>query len=495
MPSTLRWLNLLFRDAENVEAIYNYLKHGTPPPAKRRKLTPEVLAKFELDHDNIVFKPEGLTYIAPAEIQGVLRLEYDQLNKTAGLGCEQLYKVFADDYYGISRQQVCEFLNKQPGHQLTRPYKKAVNKPVLAKKVNERWQCDLVELERFAPYNSGYVYLLNVVDVFTRFLWSVPLKQKEAALVRDALERIAAENGYPRVLQSDQGTEFKAEVDDWCKEHNIKHSRSKSYSPRGNGLIEGTNKILREKLHDALVRHQTRRYIDYLDDCVESWNRTTHGGQDHPPMYLYHSASEDIPEEQRAAIEKQELRAREAVKRNKAKEFQVGDIVRVSIAATTSAARKEIKSLKTTKNIVVKFSPELYRIKSIVKPDNDNYERGLQKLQYTLETLQGRPLHTERRLNDPANRQRRPARFFANELLAVDDSDLDKQNLPPSLTDKLNIGLGTQTRVPEPPRPRAPRQPRAAAAPAEPRRSTRAGRGRNRHMETIYEQNYDGLID
>lgn len=326
-------------------------------------------------------------YIPAESVEHVLQDEYNNLSKSAGLGADSLYKVVADTYYGISRGQVREFLAKQPAHQLTKSYgKKVVNKPVLSTEKNERWQIDLVVLERFARYTSNYRYLCNVIDVFSRYLWSVPLKLKEARLVRDALEQIASENGYPRVLQSDLGTEFRGEVDDWAKAHNVKQAKSRSYTPQRQGLLEGVNGILRRKLHDAMVRNQTRRYVDCLDACVESWNRTTHGNQKHPPIYLHHSSADDIPEEQREAIEIYEDRARKAVMKNKTSELGVGQLVRVKMTAVSTQARKEVKTYKTTKNIVVKWTPEVYRIRSIIKPDNDNFEKNLQKLH----TIHGR---------------------------------------------------------------------------------------------------------
>jgi len=82
---------------------------------------------------------------------------------------------------------------------------------------------------------------------------------------------------------------------------------------------------------------------------------------------------------------------------------------------------------------------KVYRIKSIVKPDNDT--QTLQKKQYTLETLQGQVLSTQRRGNDADGRERRAAKFFASELLVVDSKAVE---LPQSLAKKLNVGVGME---------------------------------------------------
>ena len=56
----------------------------------------------------------------------------------------------------------------------------------------------------------------------------------------------------------------------------------------------------------------------------------------------------------------------------KIKRFQVGDKVRVKLANFQSAVRKELKA-KNSKQIIVRFSPEIYIIEKVipVKPDKD----------------------------------------------------------------------------------------------------------------------------
>jgi len=58
------------------------------------------------------------------------------------------------------------------------------------KGLNETWQADLVEMIPYSIDNRGYKYLLNVIDIFSKYAWSVPLKSKTGGEVARAMESI-----------------------------------------------------------------------------------------------------------------------------------------------------------------------------------------------------------------------------------------------------------------------------------------------------------------
>ncbi|CAG8598784.1 10363_t:CDS:2 [Paraglomus brasilianum] len=59
---------------------------------------------------------------------------------------------------------------------------------VLAK-LAERLQMDLVDLLSFAEHNDGYSYILTMIDVFSRYVWVIPLKDKEGSTINKKLAR------------------------------------------------------------------------------------------------------------------------------------------------------------------------------------------------------------------------------------------------------------------------------------------------------------------
>ena len=67
----------------------------------------------------------------------------------------------------------------------------------------------------------------------------------------------------------------------------------------------------------------------------------------------------------------------------------------------------------------MKYSPEVYQIDKILKPDNEGYE----KLRYTLKTLDGQPLRTQQKMNNP-DKPREQKRFFASDFQKVSKDDV-----------------------------------------------------------------------
>ena len=47
---------------------------------------------------------------------------------------------------------------------------------------------DLVGMQAFSSFNTGFKYILTVIDVFSKYAWAVPIKDKSAATVTKAFE-------------------------------------------------------------------------------------------------------------------------------------------------------------------------------------------------------------------------------------------------------------------------------------------------------------------
>ena len=69
-------------------------------------------------------------------------------------------------------QQLADELHKP----ITRKFTK---RRVFSKGVDEIWAADLVEMGKFSEWNKGFKYLLMVIDVFSKFGWIEPLKNKK----------------------------------------------------------------------------------------------------------------------------------------------------------------------------------------------------------------------------------------------------------------------------------------------------------------------------
>src|SRR6266536_3612978 len=49
-------------------------------------------------------------------------------------------------------------------------------------------------MQEWSKQNKGYRYMLNVIDVFSKYAWSIPLKDKTMKTTLDALIRIVKQS-------------------------------------------------------------------------------------------------------------------------------------------------------------------------------------------------------------------------------------------------------------------------------------------------------------
>ena len=63
-------------------------------------------------------------------------------------------------------------------------------------------------MQQFSKWNNGYKYLLMIIEIFSKFGWIVPLKNKKGEIVAKAFNQIFKENRVPKYLLTDKGKEF-----------------------------------------------------------------------------------------------------------------------------------------------------------------------------------------------------------------------------------------------------------------------------------------------
>ena len=75
--------------------------------------------------------------------------------------------------------------------------------------LDDTWQADLVDLQKYSKDNCGFSFLLTVIDIFSKFAWGVATKTKSGKDVTEAFRSILiSSQRQPRLLHCDHGTEF-----------------------------------------------------------------------------------------------------------------------------------------------------------------------------------------------------------------------------------------------------------------------------------------------
>ena len=66
-----------------------------------------------------------------------------------------------------------------------------------------------MDISSLARFNKGYKLLLTWIDVFSKFAWVVPLKNKSVESLVNGFQSILDLSRSSKKLRTDKGTEFK----------------------------------------------------------------------------------------------------------------------------------------------------------------------------------------------------------------------------------------------------------------------------------------------
>ena len=95
-------------------------------------------------------------------------------------GIDKLYQyVKKDGKYKISRKKFQKWLSKQDGYSLQRQVVRNFKRPnVVVSGIDTQWDADTAILKDHKEENKGFGYFLLVIDIFSRYVWTRPLKSK-----------------------------------------------------------------------------------------------------------------------------------------------------------------------------------------------------------------------------------------------------------------------------------------------------------------------------
>jgi hypothetical protein len=176
----------------------------------------------------------------------------------------------------IPSKKIKKWLQEQETYTLHKPKtKKFTRNKVLVSGIDDTWQADLVDVRALADYNDDFKYILTCIDVFSKYAWALPLKNKMGKTITDAFSKIFQENRIPAKLHVDQGSEFyNSDFKKLLKKHDIKMYSTKSELKAC--IVERFNRTLKERMWRFFNESNKYRYINVLNQLLESYNNTYH---------------------------------------------------------------------------------------------------------------------------------------------------------------------------------------------------------------------------
>ncbi len=288
--------------------------------------------------------------------------------KSKGDGARKLAYTMKDMYYGLGERTIQRHLNAFPEQQRRRPkfINKAPLRPIQARDINERHQIDLVDFSNTissSKEGKGHRYVVSILDGFSRYLWLRAIPDKKSATVAGVVKGLYAEWGKPRIIQCDQGTEFRGSFEELAKEMGIKIVRSSPYYPQSQGKCERSHQTWKAKLYfDILKNEGTKKWSERLQEYGQLYNEAYHTAIRMTPFQCHFQR--DTPSRENAAASSH-LAATKMVQRHLSKHppavYQVNEVV--WLKPSKQEVRKRSSRCTSVKARITKADPEGLRYK------------------------------------------------------------------------------------------------------------------------------------
>jgi transposase InsO family protein len=147
--------------------------------------------------------------------------------------------------------------------------------PYTVTNIDDVWEMDLADFSSLSKHNDKNKYLSNAIDIFSRYAWSVPLKDKTAASITAALKCLF-QNRKPITIQSDKGTEFvKTTVQQYLKRQGVNFHMTHDPNIKG-AIVERFNRTLKTNMYKYFTKNNTCRYLDVINNILTSYNNSVH---------------------------------------------------------------------------------------------------------------------------------------------------------------------------------------------------------------------------
>ena len=221
--------------------------------------------------------------------------------------------------------------------------------------IDDIWYLDILDLKDYGPKNNrGHRYVLVIIDNFSKYGWTVPLKNKNAITIKNSFENnLISSKRSPNLIETDRDKGFYSNnFQDFLNKNDIKlYSRNTSYSAV---FAERVNRTIRDLLKEPVFEKGDAKWIDILPTITKQYKNKVHSSTKLPPI--------------QAGLKKNEGFVYKNLidKRNKIKpKYKIGDLVR------TADLKKTFSKSDTTN-----WSYKLYKITEIVTDTIPSYKKN-----------------------------------------------------------------------------------------------------------------------
>ena len=161
--------------------------------------------------------------------------------------------------------------------------------------IDDQFDADLADVSNISNENGDIKYLLFVIDIFSKYLWIEPLKNKTAKEVVKGFKHIFDQEIKFKKIRTDNGKEFTSNVTrTYFKNEGDYYFTTKNSSIKAN-VAERVIQTIKNMMYHYFTKNRSHRYIDVLQDIVKSYNATPHRSLNNiPPKNVSKNNEADI---------------------------------------------------------------------------------------------------------------------------------------------------------------------------------------------------------
>ena len=130
-------------------------------------------------------------------------------------------------------------------------------------------------MQSLSKCNKGIKYLLCEIDLFSKHVWVVPLKDKRANTIVNAFQKIVSKGCKPNKIWVDQVGQFYNKLFKRFLKINNTEMYS-TYNEERSVVAERFIRTLKNKIFNHMTAVSKNIYFDVLDDIVNKYNNTVH---------------------------------------------------------------------------------------------------------------------------------------------------------------------------------------------------------------------------
>lgn len=280
--------------------------------------------------------------------------------------------------FKVSRKQVRAWLSSQPTYTLHKDRRiKFQRNYYNITNIDDLWEMDLIDMQKYSRNNKGFKYILAVIDCFSKFAWCVAIKRKTPEEIMRGFDEIfSSTNRRPIKIQSDKGREFvNKHVTNYFATKDITFFTTRDPAIKA-AICERFIRTIKGLLYKFFSYTKSNKYAEVLQNLLLLYNNRFHSSIGMPPA--------NVNENNILQVWKYGQHKREKATTSKCSHLNVGDIVRVSNPKTVFEKGYKPK-WSTEKFSVVKVhrrNPVVYNIKDGAGTviTGNFYESELQKI-------------------------------------------------------------------------------------------------------------------